>query len=436
VAVPRTTKLGLAGGLALAALVVGGTPTLGAGDTFVVRSTGDGADVSLADGRCDADPDPGAVRCTLRAAIEQANADADRDRIRFRIGGADATGVKVIHTGNDTLDPIVHPLVIDGYSQPDSRTNTARRGTNARLRIVLDGQVSGAGLELRAPVTVRGLVIRDYKYGILVSAGSGSVIIGTFIGTNVAGTATLGNSLYGVYVADSPNVRIGGESRPERNLIGSPFGISIADSDGARIQGDLIGVTASGGGMLPGILDGISVSDSENLLIGGDTAAKANTIAHTASDGIVLDDGSEARIRRNSIHSNTDLAIDLGDDGVTPNDAAPFPPDSDPGANDRQNFPVITSARSGAQVTTIKGTLTTNPNRTFRIELFANPGGTDGARMFIGGTTVTTNAMGSVSWTYRPTRRVPVGRAITATATDLSFRWTSEVSAPRTVVTK
>jgi hypothetical protein len=51
---------------------------------------------------------------------------------------------------------------------------------------------------------------------------------------------------------------------------------------------------------------------------------------------------------------------------------------------------------------------------------------------FIGQMSVTTGADNRVSFTFRPAKKVGVGRAITATATDVDAN-TSEFSGPRTV---
>ena len=51
--------------------------------TFTVDSTGDGGDSNTTDGVCD----DGSGNCTLRAAIEQANADAGTDTVEFGISG-------------------------------------------------------------------------------------------------------------------------------------------------------------------------------------------------------------------------------------------------------------------------------------------------------------------------------------------------------------
>jgi CSLREA domain-containing protein len=70
--------------------------------TFVVDSTGDGGAVNPAtDGTCDAQNGPSVV-CTLRAAIEEANAIGGSHTIQFNIGGGRAPD------DHDRLDPGDH----------------------------------------------------------------------------------------------------------------------------------------------------------------------------------------------------------------------------------------------------------------------------------------------------------------------------------------
>jgi CSLREA domain-containing protein len=61
--------------------MVGAVPAAAA--TFTVNSTGDDDDLTDNDFVCDAQPGPG-VRCTLRAAVQQANATSGPDVIRFQ----------------------------------------------------------------------------------------------------------------------------------------------------------------------------------------------------------------------------------------------------------------------------------------------------------------------------------------------------------------
>ena len=79
-------------------------------------------------------------------------------------------------------------------------------------------------------------------------------------------------------------------------------------------------------------------------------------VSNESRGGIHHRDGrSGNRITGNSIHDNTGLGIDLGNDGVTPNDAGDT--DSNADANFLQNFPVITGVFVLPTENTIKGTI-------------------------------------------------------------------------------
>src|SRR5213079_2245916 len=84
--------------------------------------------------------------------------------------------------------------------------------------------------------------------------------------------------------------------------------------------------------------------------------------------GIVADGGTANAFRANSIYGNGTLGIDLGSNGVTPNDAG----DGDSGANDLQNFPAIDSVESVAGGTRIRGHLDTSPSGMYFIDLYSN----------------------------------------------------------------
>ena len=98
----------------------------------------------------------------------------------------------------------------------------------------------------------------------------------------------------------------------------------------------------------------------------------------------------------NSIFANTGLGIDLTNNGVTANDAG----DGDTGANNLQNFPVLTSAEmvSSTQVT-IVGTINSTANSQFRIEFFSNTAqdgtGHGEGQTYLGFVNVTTDGSGN-----------------------------------------
>lgn len=147
----------------------------------------------------------------------------------------------------------------------------------------------------------------------------------------------------------------------------------------------------------------------------------------------VLNAGSiDNTIRRNAIFSNGGLGIDLGADGVTPND----PGDPDPGPNTLQNFPVVTSARNVTSGTPIRGTLNSTASTRFTLDFFASPvcdATTHGeGQRFVRSVAVTTDSSGDAAFNVVASPAVAVGQQITATATGPASG-TSEFSQCRTV---
>ena len=363
------------------------------------------------DGSCDAD-------CSLREAINAANANAGTDTIAFNISGA---GPHTIQPAS-ALPTITDPVIIDGYTQPGASANTngPRLGLNTVRKIELDGTNAGfkeSGLNIQAGNSlVRGLVInRSPRDQIFIGSNGQNVIEGNFIGTDIAGTVDLGSS-NGVFIFNSADNTIGGTSTGTSNLLsGNGTGVRIvgASSLGNLVKGNLIGTDSSGSTGL-GNGDGIFLFDAGNNAIGGIEPAEPNIIAFN-SRGIAVETGISNAFLSNSLFSNG-LGIDLGTDGVTPNDAG----DGDTGPNNLQNFPVLTSAISGS--TTIEGTLNSAANIVFRLEFFSNaacdPSGNGEGETFLGFKDVTTDGTGNVSFTATFATSVTVGHFITATATD------------------
>ena len=153
-------------------------------------------------------------------------------------------------------------------------------------------------------------------------------------------------------------------------------------------------------------------------------------IAYSGSRGIVVS-GAGNELLGNAIWSNGDLGMDLMPLGPTPNDTG----DADTGANNLQNFPVLTSATSGGSAS-VQGTLNSTSSTQFRLEFFSSttcdPSGHGEGENFIGFKDVTTDGAGNVSFTATFSTTVSVGDVITAAATDPSNN-TSEFSACQAV---
>ncbi len=162
------------------------TPT---GEPALVVNTTDDAN----DGECNT------THCSLREAINAANAHAGPDTITFNIPDSDA---RCSDAGVCTIQPTsLLPFLtdgdttIDGYSQPG-----ARAGSNPTLKIVLDGHNNGSfsGLAIRsANNVIRGLVIQRFTPFSAVhiegAAASDNRLQGNFIGTDATGTQPRGN---------------------------------------------------------------------------------------------------------------------------------------------------------------------------------------------------------------------------------------------------
>jgi VCBS repeat-containing protein len=282
-------------------------------------------------------------------------------------------------------------------------------------------------------------VIGGNRIGMLLNNHSndqGTIVAGNYIGADFTGARILGNTLKGIAISGGKKNLIGGTSAASGNVISGNGSdgveISRSFSTGNLVQGNFIGTDVTGTADLGNGGHGIVIADSaSNNTIGGAADGGANTIAFNDGDGVFVIISTNNAIKSNSIFSNAGIGINLCRtvpcDGVTSND----PGDSDTGANNLQNFPVLTSASSSGGSTTIQGTLNSTANTTFSLEFFSNaacdPSGNGEGETFIGSTTVITDGSGNTSFNVTFPITLPSGRLITATATDSNSN-TSEFS--------
>ena len=377
------------------------------------------------------------------------------------LAGAGANGLSVNPSGPTTIRGLVinrfvseglvvsgtGPVTVEGNYIGTNVAGTAALPNGLRgIRIASSGHTIGGTTS-----AARNLISGNTNVGIMIhNGGSNNVVQGNRIGTNAAGTAAVPNGPGGIQLlgADPPfgvsGNTIGGTASGAGNLISGNTGPGILmNTSGTSpfmqnntIQGNQIGTDVTGNSGIPNSGangDGISITNVGGIAgnqIGGVAAGAANLIAFNAGDGISIatQPGNTGNaIRRNVIHTNGGLGIDLGSDGITANDAG----DGDAGANNLQNFPVLTAAGSGS----VQGTLASSPSTTYAIELFSNNAcdgsGNGEAARFLFATATNTDASGNAFFSVSPPT-LAVGEFVTATATDPSGN-TSELSACRQV---
>jgi hypothetical protein len=429
-------------------------PANAATTTYTVNSTGDESDLNPFDDLCDVS-DAAGDQCTLRAALNVATLNpTGLDVINFNIPGS---GVHTIKPSSELSIP--GGVLINGYSQPGSSPNTLEKGNNAVLKIELDGSAAGAdasGLRtFTGDCVIRGLAINNYRNnGILINGGQNSKVEGSFIGTDASGTTAKPNTNNGVLIkalnggSKPTNNTVGGTTPAARNVLSGNFGAGVSIVDpftslvgptvvNNSVLGNLIGTDKNGTGSLGNGGDGVFIFDASDNTVGGTAPGEANTIAFNNPAGVsVLGNGAGNSVFSNSIFSNGGLGIDLERDGVTDNDTG----DADAGANTLQNFPVLTSAKTGRKGTSIAGKLNSVPNKTFTVQFFASPelspSGNGQGKTFLGEKVVSTDASANAAFTFKPSQKVSKGQFITATATDSASKNTSEFSAAKKVVRK
>ncbi len=306
-------------------------------------------------------------------------------------------------------------------------------------------------------------------------------IEGNYIGTDIDGLAALPNKGNGVSIVNGAQANYIGQvsvvngNHELGNLISGnkKYGVLIGvdnskatPAQGNLVQANLIGTDRDGAVVTNGSnplanLDGVYINGGLNNIIGltptgpvagsGDTALPdptGNIIAGNTDDGVDVASGTGNSISLNRIFGNLEMGIDLGakDLVVGP---SPNPPS---GANNYQNYPVLTSVTDSGGQTTIAGTLilpATGGSGSYWIEFYGNSelsakGGLSEGEWFLGAQQFSGGAGGVLSFTYTTAATAypeastaPTGpvldHLITAIAIDGNGN-TSEFSAARDVL--
>lgn len=297
---------------------------------ITVDSTGDGIDANLADSTCN----DGSGNCTLRAAIEEANDTPGTQEINFAIPG---TGVHTISPATQ-LPNITSQVTINGYSESDADENTAvaPAALNGTLVIEINGtSVASYGLLFdtgSSGSSVRGLVINRFGGTGVVIGDTNITVAGNYIGTDPSGLIDRGNTGAGITNAglevESASAQIGGLNAADRNLISGNTDSGAYPRTDWVLQGNYIGVDATGltamGNSTIGASGGLSVDECSGTIIGGSDTGAANVISGNLSHGIAPHQADDIIIQGNYIGVGRDgtTAIANGGAGIVLTESA------------------------------------------------------------------------------------------------------------------
>ena len=322
-------------------------------------------------------------------------------------------GIRLIGTSDTTIQGNFIGLDVDGVTVAANALNGIRSTAVAALIGGLDpGQ--------------RNLISGNGGGGIELFNSADNVVQGNYIGTDASGLLSRGNGGAAIALFNPNSTRniIGGTNSAARNVIAGSTGTGASGNHGFflngcnsnTILGNFIGTDVTGTNGLGNGGAGVYLTNSLNNVIGGTGTGAGNVIAFNVAAGVRTPGGTNA-FYGNSIFSNGALGIDLGTVGITANDAG----DVDTGANNLQNYPVISVAVLSGGTITLQGNLNSKASTAYRLEFFSSPacdasGSGEGAH-FLGSTNVATDPANNASFTLSFSSANAADTAVTATAT-------------------
>ncbi len=258
---------------------------------------------------------------SLKQAILDANAQPGLDYITFNIAPG---GHQVIHP-DSVLPEISDPVILDATTQPGFAGTPIIEidATNAGVRAFSCGIFSIA----TSGATIRGLVVNNaVQTDAICINGYGvyqnwyNVIEGCYLGTDVTGMQARPNAGNGVFIQNSSYNRIGGTTPAQRNVLSGNVTLGIRllynGTNNNLIEGNYIGVNATGDSALPNQLGGFAGQFDSNTVIGGTATGARNVISGNGNYGIAFDGGDSATIQGNYIGTDATGIRAIANGGV------------------------------------------------------------------------------------------------------------------------
>ncbi len=226
------------------------------------------------------------------------------------IGGADQNACNIISglnfTGIELREGACHNTIRNNYIGINSAgSDTLGNKTGISLSGRCNGNIIGPGN------TISG----NRLNGVNVSASDSNQVFGNYVGLDPGGTRAWGNHGNGIDISNGAHNVVGGAEPGQRNVIcGNWDGIQLSGENCRfnRIVGNLIGVAADGTTILGNGEYGVYVWQSTQNFIGGDTPEHGNVIGGNDHGGVVLLNARENIISHNYIGTDRAGTLNLG----------------------------------------------------------------------------------------------------------------------------
>ena len=228
---------------------------------------------------------------SLREALIAANNSVGLDTIAFNIAGV---GVHTITVGATALPTITDAVLIDGWSNPDYAGNPVIELNGNNAGVLNNGLTLDSG---SSGSTVRGLIINRFTgNGLVINNSGNQTIQGNWIGLDASGASAAANADNGVLASNSSGNLIGGNVASERNVISGNTnrGIYFVNVDNSTISANYVGTDVTG------------------------TVDVSGFVSNPMQSGIVLDQGSSSNAigglaagQRNLVSGNNHYGIEI-----------------------------------------------------------------------------------------------------------------------------
>lgn len=321
---------------------------------FTVNSSGDASDANPGNGVCETAIGNGT--CTLRAAMQEANARTGAQTIAFDASITAVEPVSPLPALNDASGGTKiqgNPTTISGASAGTGSHGFILDSNNNRLQSLYIAYFDRDGVQVSGDNNVIGVdgngtgdtsegnvISNNGGNGISLSNGATGVrISGNLIGLTPDGQTAAGNDAYGVYISDGAHANLIGTNGDgisdtlERNIISGNDRAGVfmweEGTDQNAVAGNYIGTNASGNAVIPNGWSGVIIdTGSANNRIGTDgngtaDALEGNLISGNADSGVSLRNTNDNVIAGNLVGVNAagDVAFPNDGHGVTLNAA-------------------------------------------------------------------------------------------------------------------